>query len=382
VDGIDLSFDTVDFDQTGYVQDGAHIEIQSTSTFILNGVASWDTTGESGTRTLTLLVNGVPTSTASADITSADPYTVQFSALLDLNLGDVLQVQASHSLLDSQNLLAGTTFLGLVDPNAAPEASNQAAAAPVVPTGMALFNSGVEFPIYTAVSISSDGNVYPVNPATALSGSSPLVDGVAFQASTAAGTLVLVAISYGTVFSTPNQNWTVGGLLYVAANGALTQDFSSVASQNWVICVGKAVTTTSFLYEPHLPTTNSVAAASISAENITGIGPAPTIVLGLDAVVGTGATVSLQPGSNAIAGQILFQSGSGTLFVGAALILTINCATAAPNRQIFTVTAGNLAATQCQPNAGASDATAAQLDTMVGLVANTAYIFNYTLTQI
>jgi hypothetical protein len=81
------------------------------------------------------------------------------------------------------------------------------------------------------------------------------VDGIALQASTAPDESISVAVAYGAIFSAPEMNWAPGGLLYVAADGSLTQDFATLTtSTRWIVCVGKAVNSTSFIFEPHIPT--------------------------------------------------------------------------------------------------------------------------------
>jgi len=74
---------------------------------------------------------------------------------------------------------------------------------------------------------------------------------------------VPVATEYGGLFSVTGANFTVGGLLYAGLGGVVTQDFMSLISGGgsppvvpvgWVICVGRAISATEFIYEPHLPT--------------------------------------------------------------------------------------------------------------------------------
>jgi hypothetical protein len=35
----------------------------------------------------------------------------------------------------------------------------------------------------------------------------------------------------------------------------LTQDYATISTTvRWIVCIGRAVTATSFIYEPHIPT--------------------------------------------------------------------------------------------------------------------------------
>jgi len=86
----------------------------------------------------------------------------------------------------------------------------------------------------------------------------PLPDGVTIT-SAGAGDPVPVGTEYGGLFSVAGANFTVGGLLYVGLGGIITQSYHdlingpTVGPVGWVICVGKAISTTEFIYEPHLP---------------------------------------------------------------------------------------------------------------------------------
>lgn len=252
--GFTLNFGKVDFDQSGYVQDPATVEIQSTNPYILNAVLNWDTTGDVGTRTVMLLQNGLVIATASGNADSPTPYTVQFSTLLSLNLDDILQVVASHSLTTPQSLLSGSSFLGLLDTSAT-QADTQPVSSGPASSGAVNYVSGALFNAFTAVSQNTDGKVYPTDPTTTVPGVTPFVDGIAIQGSTAVDESVSVAVAYGTIFNAPGMTWTEGGLLYVGPGGVLTQDFTNLAATTrWIIVVGKAVSSTSFIFEPHIPT--------------------------------------------------------------------------------------------------------------------------------
>jgi len=96
----------------------------------------------------------------------------------------------------------------------------------------------------------------------------PFPDGITTAPSgSAQGTPIVypvpVATEYGGLFSVAGANFTVGGLLYAGLGGVVTQDFTSlitgspnaaVGPVGWIICVGRAISATEFIYEPHIPT--------------------------------------------------------------------------------------------------------------------------------
>ena len=250
--GLIIAFSQIDFDQTGYVQDPETFVTPLANTFIVTANIAWDTGGDPGTRTVNLLKNGVVFATASSGI-SGDPFTVQISTILEANAGDTMSIQALHSLSTSQTLLSGSSFVGLVD-TSGPSTSTTILPSASGLTGSA-FTSGIAFPILSVVSTGPDGNIYPINTVSQIVGQVPFIDGIALAASTAPAESINVATVYGAIFNTTNTNWVTGGLLYAAADGTLTQDYVTLTTTvRWIVCVGRAVTPTSFIYEPHIPT--------------------------------------------------------------------------------------------------------------------------------
>jgi hypothetical protein len=90
----------------------------------------------------------------------------------------------------------------------------------------------------------------------------PLPDGITTTSATAGGQ-VSVAAQYGGLFSVASANLIVGGLLYAGLGGIITQNFTDLLNGGgsppagpvgWIVCVGRAISTTEFIYEPHLPT--------------------------------------------------------------------------------------------------------------------------------
>ena len=64
-----------------------------------------------------------------------------------------------------------------------------------------------------------------------------------------------VATSYGGIFQITSLSLTAGGLIFVGPNGLITQDYATLITQvQWILCVGRALTADTFLWEPHIPT--------------------------------------------------------------------------------------------------------------------------------
>lgn len=85
----------------------------------------------------------------------------------------------------------------------------------------------------------------------------PNVDGITL-ASVVSGNGVECGTNYGGVYQVFGMTFTVGGLFYIAADGTMTQDYDSIINGPnpvaWVICVGRALSADTFIYEPHIPT--------------------------------------------------------------------------------------------------------------------------------
>jgi hypothetical protein len=78
----------------------------------------------------------------------------------------------------------------------------------------------------------------------------PFLDGVTIA--DAQDGQVAVADFYGGTYSVAGANF-IPGHLYAASGGRITQDHKLAAATGWVICVGRTISPTEFVYEPHLP---------------------------------------------------------------------------------------------------------------------------------
>jgi hypothetical protein len=244
-----VSFDTINFNQTGYVTDSTTVAIVTAGTYLVYGVLNWDLTGPAATRTINLILNGALAATADADATADTPFTVPFSTQVTLAVGDILRITAEHDQATAQNLVAGSSFLGLLPPSATPAATSSSSASQAASATLTL-SADADLAVLTAVTIQPDGGVLPLDPTSV---GAPFLDGVTISAAPA-GQTVGVASAYGQSYTVDTATFTTGELLYVGVGGTLTQDYASVSALAWIVCVGKALTVTSFVFEPHIPT--------------------------------------------------------------------------------------------------------------------------------
>jgi len=245
---VPVSFDQTDFDYINNVQSPTTFVVQQAGSYQLAGVLNWGS--GIGGKSVSIVVNGQIV--YSTDTNSAGPISLPFSTLLALNAKDAIAIQATSD--SNETILAGSEFDALLNSSA------------IIPTslgtapntaGILTFTAGADFPAMTAVYVQSDGTVVPVDPTVVnFQGSPPSVffpypDGVATE-SGLAGQSVNIGTQYGATFS--GSHLTPGGLLYVGPGGLLTQDFDTLITEvQWIICVGRAVTSDTFVYEPHIP---------------------------------------------------------------------------------------------------------------------------------
>jgi hypothetical protein len=266
-----VQFDSIDFDLTGYVTSETSFTITSAGAYVITGQLMWGSGGV-GVRTVNVYdTSGSPpattvVATASTQPSQAGPVTLPFSAQLNLGLGDVLTVVATHSLPVAQDIEAGSILSCVL------YSSSEPVPTPPSPStaGTQVFTADADLGALTAVYVAPDGGVMPVDPTSVSQGSPPFssdaypfVDGITLNSATA-GSPVTVATGYGSPFQVPGAGFVQGGLLYAgpgsasppAGVGTVTQDYQGTVLPNcsWVICVGRALDSEDFVYEPHLPT--------------------------------------------------------------------------------------------------------------------------------
>ena len=92
----------------------------------------------------------------------------------------------------------------------------------------------------------------------------PFADGIILDNAVNGSTVVTpgdtvdTGIRYGGVFQIPAGlpvlPLTKGGLIYARPGGVITQDYDLLITQvQWIVCVGRAATTDTFIWEPHVP---------------------------------------------------------------------------------------------------------------------------------
>ena len=131
--------------------------------------------------------------------------------------------------------------------------------ATVISTGLTgtVFEANLTTPHAAYPSTADTGSVlYALDTSGAVK--APFVDGVTV-ASAAAGQQVAVANTYGGIYSATGESFPTGSILYVGAAGLLTNNFTGLFSVGgWIIVVGKAVSTGSFLFEPNIPNRTTI----------------------------------------------------------------------------------------------------------------------------
>jgi hypothetical protein len=257
--GTAVSFGQIDQDQTSFVASPTTIVAQITGAFILAGEIDWDSTGTNGSRTVNVLQNGTVISSTVNDPSGPNAFTQQFSTLVELNEGDTLQVQVLHGLGTPQNVLSGSNFFGLLDPNSTTQDTQALASVPTASNGSPAqsFIADANLPALTAVSIVADGGLLAVDPTVTTAGVTPFVDGITLAAAVE-GQSATIGTTYGALYQVSGASFVVGNLIYVTTGGALTQNYATIAaSLPWIVCVGRAVTADSFLFEPHIPQNNT-----------------------------------------------------------------------------------------------------------------------------
>jgi hypothetical protein len=266
-----VQFDQVDFDLTGYVTSETTYTITAAGAYAITGQLMWGA-GEAGVRTVTVYnTSGSPPVTtvvadASTDPSEAGPVSLPFNAQVNLVLGDVLTVVATHSLPTAQDIEPGSILTCVMYASSEPTP-------PVPPSpstgGTQVFTADADLGALTAVYVGPDGGVLPIDPTSVSQGSPPFssdaypfVDGITLN-SAPTGSPVTVAVGYGSVFQVPGAGFVQGGLLYAGPGsaspptgvGTVTQDYQGTVLQScqWVIVVGRALSSDVFVYEPHIP---------------------------------------------------------------------------------------------------------------------------------
>jgi len=250
-----VSFDKVDFDLTGNVTSPSTFTIQAAGDYALVVELDW-TAGAAGVRSATILLNGTTAlSTFSTDDSQAAPTLIQMSTSQYFHVGDVITVVASHSLSTAQFIAPGSYIAATLTSTDVP------AALPSIPPSLSPtrnFVAAVAISALVALAVDANGHVGPIDPTTVQTDGNgnpiyPIVSGVSLS-SGAMGDIITVGTNYGGVYESAIANFTTGGLIYAVAGGVLTQDYSVVVSTcQWVVVIGRAISPTQFIYEPHIP---------------------------------------------------------------------------------------------------------------------------------
>jgi hypothetical protein len=253
--GTPVAFDFTNFDYTGNVTNPTTFTLQAGGSYAGSGVIDWTATA-AGTLTVTVTQNGTPIYTSSADTTGAGTYTVPITFTANFLVGDVVQVLASHNLGVTQDVIPGSYF-SMAQVSSVP--------APAPPTSFASaakdFTADVTpLAAATVVYVLPNGHVTFVDPTVAVpahevtAAGFPDPNGVTITAALAGGP-ASVGTSYGGEYTiTGAAPFTTGDLLYVGIGGVLTNVFPTIGGGfHYVICVGRATSPNTMIYEPHIP---------------------------------------------------------------------------------------------------------------------------------
>jgi hypothetical protein len=252
--GTQVSFDKIDFDITNNVFSPQEFHIQAPGFYSISGNLEWTGT-DVGTRIVTVFQNGIPIYTANTDI-GPGPVSLPFATVGEFLQGDVVTVFASHSMAfsysSSQDVVTGSTFQMIQ--------FSEGTTTTVNPTdGTKIFTADSNFPALTVVRVDGAGNIIPVDPTVIVPdyyGNTifPFADGIVLE-DAVMGNPVTTATTYGGLFQVVGQApLNVGALIFVGPGGLITQDYQNLITVvQWIICVGRAITPDSFLWEPHIP---------------------------------------------------------------------------------------------------------------------------------
>ena len=275
-----LGFPTINFDNGNYVSNANTFTVQITGDYTLSGVISFGTGGP-GTMQVAILVNGIQAYLGvPTDPTSVGPIDIPYTYNANFNQGDTIQIQAISPF--NTTITAGSlTGILLTEPYPnSPEVTNTYKIFiagtlfpdPAPPIAVSVTNTLVPpYTLPTSVPANPfDGTVYsspvyPIDPTVQRFTSDspsvtffPRLDGIALSPAKQ-GNQISVGCTYGGIYTLPtDQGWTPGGLLYAGPGGVLTQDFNTIVNScYWIVVIGRAVTSESFIYEPNLPSSTS-----------------------------------------------------------------------------------------------------------------------------
>ena len=120
----------------------------------------------------------------------------------------------------------------------------------------------------TATFINTKGKILPIHPETDVS-TPPWFDGVTLKAGNADESVPL-ATEYGKIYSIEDPVLSPGMVMFAGPNGVVNQDYATTAAScRWVVVVGKALSPTEFVFQPHLPMDQAIKAGggSVSDSN-------------------------------------------------------------------------------------------------------------------
>lgn len=253
---IPVAFQQVDFNRTNYVTSVLTYTIQVAGTYMVASQINWDK-GVAGQRTVILMQNSnIVLDEQQTAFETVGPTVQGVSAIQAMNVGDTIQVLVSQIIGEDTQLAKGSTLICLLVPttdvNPLPLVNDADTLGSDPDSAPRLLNANTQIFAGTAVELQPNGGVAPIDPVGALT--APLVDGLVI-AQVAINQEAQVGTNYGSIYEVVGANFTPGGLVYAGPGGILTQNYNLLITEvEWIVVVGRAVSSNLVLYTPQLPT--------------------------------------------------------------------------------------------------------------------------------
>lgn len=247
--GSNIVFTKMDFDQSGYYQDGIDFKITVAGYYAISAETDWTST-DTGVRVMYLIKNGSQILETKQSDPSSGPIQLVISTMADLVVGDTIRIRVSHNCLDPQ--IISTGFF-----SAAVTAAAGGTGGSTPPTDTGTSFTGIK-KVTASMSIVT-GQCLKLNPDNTASvllpndpTKAPYIDGVALSG-TSAGNQFDVAYIHGNVYTVSTGTFTPGPI-FLGLDGFLTQVQPLASSgYSWYVQVGRAINSTTILMDSQLP---------------------------------------------------------------------------------------------------------------------------------
>lgn len=255
--GVAVSFPRLDYDRGKFVKDVSTIVFTSAGSYVVAGTLHWGTASTAAVRGYNLVLNGNNVLSTDVINSSALAQDQTYSVIVNAITGDTMQLFAFTNV-DTTLTANSDLTVSAIPSTASTQQLPPGDIAEATDLLSRILTAGARVIIGQAVSIDATGRVIPVIPTReAIPADSvpglPYVDGITLSSGNL-GDTVQVATSYGSVYQIPGATLTVGGVIYVNADGTMTQSHDTVETHCfWTVVIGRALTPDTILFQPHLP---------------------------------------------------------------------------------------------------------------------------------